>query len=96
MDGMAVTLSQMETLLRQMDALNQAVPAAFSTAEGNYLTSIDAKAPELENAFQSTLNGGFANVYLTTAVAAFLALLMLAFYRSMVATKTKMAGGSKQ
>ena len=89
MDGMNAALSQMETLQTQMDALKSAVPTAFAQAEENYLASIDQKAPELESAFQSTLNGGFSNVYLTTAVAALLALLMLAFYTNTVGGKAK-------
>ena len=91
MDAMSATQSQMETLRTEMDALQSAVPTAFAQAEENYLASLDAKAPELESTFQRTLNGGFANVFLTTAVAALLALLMLAFYISAVGGKAKTA-----
>ncbi len=91
MDAMSITLSQMETVQTQMDALSRAIPAAFTTAEENYLSAIDAIAPELESAFQNTLNGGFGNVYLTTAVAALLALLVLAFYKNTIRSKAKSA-----
>ncbi len=80
MDQMTATVLKMEDLQTKMGVLKGAIPTAFETAEENYLHAIDLKAAELESTFQSTLNGGFGNVYLSTAIAAVIALLMLAFY----------------
>jgi DNA-binding GntR family transcriptional regulator len=91
MNGMRAAILDMQDLQTKMEALKDAIPAAFAQAEENYLASIDAKATELESAFQNTLNRGFGNVYLTSAFASLLALLMLAFYRNVVAAKRKEA-----
>jgi chaperonin cofactor prefoldin len=85
MDRMDAAASQMQDLQTKMEALKAAIPEAFAQAEQNYLAEIDAKAMELEGAFQNTLNGGFSKVYLTSAIASLLALLMLAFYANKVA-----------
>ena len=89
MDEMSAAVSQMQDLQTEMEALKDAIPSAFDQAEENYLASIDDKALELESAFQKTLNKGFGNVYLTSAIAALLALIMLAFYTNTVAVKAR-------
>ncbi len=89
MDGMNAAVTQMQDLQTKMGVLKDAVPGAFAQAEQNYLAAIDAKALELEGAFQNTLNGGFSKVYLTSAIASLLALLMLAFYANRVAVKAE-------
>jgi EmrB/QacA subfamily drug resistance transporter len=89
MDGMSAAVSNMQDLQTKMEALKDAIPTAFDQAEEDYLASIDDKAPELESAFQKTLNKGFGNVYLTSAIAALLALIMLAFYTNTVAVRAK-------
>ncbi len=62
--------------------MRAAVPGAFEEAKADYLARIDALAPRLERIFAATLNGGFANIYLATIVAAGLgALLVLAYPR---------------
>ena len=60
LEGMNASLSQMETLQTDMNALQSAIPTAFAQAAENDLAAIDRKAPELESAFQRTLNGGLA------------------------------------
>ncbi|MDP4153695.1 MAG: hypothetical protein Q8865_09705, partial [Bacillota bacterium] len=74
----------MTDLSTKMTVLKDAVPGAFKTAKNDYIKTIENKGPEIEKAFQSTLNGGFRNVYLTAAIAAVIALLLLLFYRNKV------------
>ncbi len=62
----------------QLVELKDAVPGAFATAEKNYLAEIDARRPQVEAAFQTTLNEGFRGLYLFYAGACALALLALA------------------
>ena len=81
MTAMKGTIAEMTDLSTKMTALKNAVPGAFETAKDNYVAEIQKKGPQLEDAFQSTLNGGYKNVYLTSAIAAALALLVLVFYR---------------
>ena len=95
MEEMSNTILQMENLQTKMGILKDAIPTAFAQAEENYLASIDSKALELESAFQNTLNGGFRNVYLTSAIAALFALLMLAFYTNTVVVKAKAMPASR-
>lgn len=73
--------SQVDDMLVKMTKLNDSIPAAFDTAKNNYLTEIDKQQPAIETEFQKTLNTGFKQLYLTVAIAATLALVILAFYK---------------
>ncbi len=79
--AMKSTLAEMDDLSNKMTILKDAVPGAFETAKENYTAEIIKKEPQITESFQSTLNGGYKNVYLTSAIAAVLALLVLVFYR---------------
>lgn len=79
--AMKATVEKMTDLSEKMTTLKDAVPGAFETAKGNYVAEIKQEGPQIENAFQSTLNSGYKNVYLTSAIAAALGLLALMFYR---------------
>ena len=81
MGGMSDSLDKMKTLSSQMTELRDAIPDAFDTALTYYLEDIDACGPELEECFQRTLNKGFSDIYLVTAITGTLALLILAFYK---------------
>lgn len=72
----------METMITQMNTLKEAVPATFETANNNYLSEIDKKEGEIQKVFQDTLNVGFKEIYLTSGISAFIALGILAFYKS--------------
>jgi EmrB/QacA subfamily drug resistance transporter len=74
------TAADMKKLQAMMTELNDAIPEAFETAESDYIAAIDDKASEIESVFQSTLNGGFRNIYLTAAIASLVALAFLSFY----------------
>lgn len=65
----------------KMTELNDAIPAAFTTARDNYLIEIDHRSNEIETEFQDTLNKGFQQVYLTVMIVSVLGLLILAFYK---------------
>ena len=71
----------MQTLLQEMQTLNAAIPGAFETAKTDYLAQLDAKSGEIENVYQSTLNRGYQSIYVTAAVSAAIAILLLMFYR---------------
>ena len=73
---------QMRDTIVKMGTLKEAIPSAFITAKNSYIAEIDKSKTAIENEFQSTLNGGFKQVYLTVAVASIAALLILAMYRS--------------
>ncbi|SHJ36536.1 MFS transporter [Parasporobacterium paucivorans] len=72
---------QMSETLQKMTALRDAVPSSFEQAKANYLREIDNTSPEIEKAFQTTLNKGFKQVYLTVFAASVIAILLLIFYR---------------
>ncbi len=91
MDQMNIAIANMQDIQTKMAVLKDAIPTAFAQAEANYLASIDQKSPAIESSFQSTLNGGFSNVYLTSAIAAAAAMLLLAFYKNVVAAKNETA-----
>lgn len=75
------TIVEMKDLSAKMTVLKDAIPGAFETGKDNYVAQIKKEGPQIEKTFQSTLNAGYKNVYLTSAVAAALALAVLVFYR---------------
>jgi len=80
MAQMSSTLTELKTLQEHMQALSDAIPGAFDTALSDYLGEIDDLSAQIEASFQDTLNDGFSNIYLTTAIAAAIALLLVALY----------------
>lgn len=82
LDAMKAQVEEMKTLASQMAEMKDAIPGAFDTALENYLADIDACSPQIEECFQSTLNEGFSNIYLLTAITAGVALIILAFYKA--------------
>jgi predicted nuclease with TOPRIM domain len=66
----------------KMTALKDAVPKNFQEANNNYIAEIDKLAPQIELEFQSTMNEGFKQVYLTTGIAGLIAMITLIFYRT--------------
>ena len=78
--AMKSSADEMTDLSSKMIVLKDAVPGAFETAKENYINAIQDESSQLESTFQSTLNGGFKNVYLVSAIAAILAVLVLLFY----------------
>lgn len=73
--------NEMTTLIQQMQTLSAAIPGAFNTAKTNYLLEIDNRKGQLENTYQTTLNKGYKNIYLTVAASAVLAIIFLLFYK---------------
>ncbi len=80
-DGMNNAVLQMTGTVDKMNAVKEALPGAFDTANTDYLTEIEQKSDVIEKEFQTTLNNGFKQVYSTVAIASLLAMIVLAFYR---------------
>ena len=78
--SMKETSTSMKSLKDKMVVLKNSIPNAFEEGEKSYLKEIDKRRDKIENTFQSVLNKGFKNVYLTTAVASILGLFLLFFY----------------
>ena len=78
--GIETAEEQMNDMVTKMNSLKAAIPDSFAKAKDNYLKAIDDKKAVLEESFQTTLNVGFQRVYLTSAIAAALAIVFLAFY----------------
>lgn len=81
MDGMEEATVSMGDAIFKMEALKDALPDAFTTAESMYLTKIEEMQDEIESEFQNTLNLGFKQVYATAAISSFIGLLLLLFYK---------------
>lgn len=79
--GMESGLSEMDTTIEEMKTLKAAVPTAFQQGEESYLAAIDEKADQIEAAYQKTLNVGFHQIYLTTALVSALGFLLLLAYK---------------
>jgi septal ring factor EnvC (AmiA/AmiB activator) len=68
--------------ISKMNVLKSAVPGAFDTGKNNYISEISSLSGQIEEKFQTTLNTGFKQMYLTSAISAIIALLILSFYRT--------------
>jgi EmrB/QacA subfamily drug resistance transporter len=80
-------LAEMDTTIEEMQALKDAVPAAFKEGEADYLTAIDQKSDKIEAVYQKTLNIGFRQIYITTAIFSVLGILLLLAYKEQRRTK---------
>ncbi|MDO5156583.1 MAG: hypothetical protein Q4D51_11525, partial [Eubacteriales bacterium] len=80
-DGMDASIKEMETLSSHMGEMRDAIPGAFDTALNDYIAEIDHNSDAIEECFQSTLNKGFSDIYLLTAITSVFALLILTLYR---------------
>lgn len=80
LSSMNETLKTMKSLENKMVILKDSVPNAFAEGEKSYLKEIDNRSDKIENTFQSILNEGFKNVYLTTGISSIIGLVLLAFY----------------
>jgi len=68
--------------LNKTKELKTAVPNAFEQSKREYLRSIDASSGKIQQVFQSVLNVGFKQMFLTVFLANLLGLVVLLFYRS--------------
>lgn len=66
--------------ISKMNIMKEAIPGTFETAKNDYLEAIDNISANIESEFQTTLNKGFKQVYLTVAISSIVALLILLLY----------------
>jgi EmrB/QacA subfamily drug resistance transporter len=93
-DGMKAAKEKMVTALSQLQTLKAAIPGAFETGKANYLQEVENRRPAIEQAFQTTLNVGFKQVYLTVTIASMLGLLILAFYSNKKKSQSESTTGA--
>ena len=82
MNELSSSITEMETLVRQMAVIQNAIPSAFFTSLNDYLNQIDKNSSKIETTFQKTINKGFSDIYLLTAIVAVIALGILVFYNN--------------
>ena len=69
------------TMVTQMTALKNALPDAVNQGFQNYLGEVKAMGAQIQNIYQKTMETGFKQVYMTTAIASSFALVVLLFYK---------------
>lgn len=74
-------LPDINQLLVYTKSVRDELPKAFEVAKADYMKQLDDLQEELEQSYQDTMNVGFRQVYLTVAIASFVALLILAGYK---------------
>ncbi len=79
--AMQGTISQLTDLRDNMTKLKESIPNVFNEAKVGYLKEIDNNNQEIQKVFQSTLNEGYKDVYMTSTVAALAAIVVLLFYK---------------
>lgn len=91
MNNALVKIENQKTLLNNTlnitRELKQAVPPAFEKSKNDYLSNIEAKRPKLEGIFQSTLNGGFKQMYITVFFINLVAFVVLLLYKKPLNSK---------
>lgn len=65
----------------KMGEMKAAIPGAFEAAQEDYVAQLDAKEDEIKKVYQDTLNVGFRQMFILTASAAMVGILLLLFYR---------------
>ncbi|MCQ2551118.1 MAG: MFS transporter [Clostridia bacterium] len=80
-EGISTGKLEAETKRDKMVEMRDAIPGAFKEAEDSYMAQIDLKKDEIEAVFQSTLNGGFRQIFEMTAICSAIGLVLLALYR---------------
>jgi EmrB/QacA subfamily drug resistance transporter len=88
-NDLATAQAELADSSHKLTVLRDAVPSAFETAKNDYLAEIDARAPQLQQTFVNTLNGGFFGVFSSTMIAGLIALLLLRGYPGRVATRPR-------
>lgn len=69
--------------------LKESIPLTFEKAKKDYLKSIEARKPQIQEVFQSTLNVGFKQMYLTVFYINLLAFIVLLFYKNPSTSKQR-------
>jgi EmrB/QacA subfamily drug resistance transporter len=64
-----------------METIRDKIPGVFDQMEADYLVAIDQEGPAIEKVFQSTLNDGFADLFLCVMIFNAIGVLVLLFYR---------------
>lgn len=85
--GLVQAQSQRILLVRAtelMETIRDKVPDLFEQSKQQYLNEIQAKAPAIEKVFQTTVNDGFANLYICVMLFNVVGFIILLFYRNPV------------
>lgn len=69
------------TMVSQMTELKNALPDAVNQGFQNYLGEVKTMGAQIQNVYQKTMETGFKQVYMTTAIASAFALAVLLFYK---------------
>lgn len=69
------------TMVSQMTELKNALPDAVNQGFQSYLGEVKAMGAQIQNVYQKTMETGFKQVYMTTAIASAFALAVLLFYK---------------
>lgn len=72
--------SMLETI-QQLKDVKKAIPGLFDEAETNYIAAIDETGPQIQSAYQSTLNSGFKGMALFVVACSVIGLLVLIPYK---------------
>lgn len=78
---MAAQRDEMATMISQLKAAKDAVPAMFEEAQQNYLDKLDEDAAQIQDAYRQTLNDGFKGMGIFVAACALVGLIALVPYK---------------
>lgn len=70
-------------------ALSNIPNMSFDTIKSSYLTSLETSKTAIENAFQSTLNTGFANLFIGAAIIAIIGFILAILLKPIKTTSTE-------
>jgi hypothetical protein len=64
-----------------METIRDKIPGVFEQSQQQYQSDIKAEAPAIEKVFQTTINDGFANLYICVMVFNIIGFAILLFYK---------------
>lgn len=82
--GQRVLMVRATTL---METIREKVPGLFEESQLQYQSDIQAEAPVIEKVFQTTINDGFANLYICVMVFNIVGFAILLFYKDPIRRK---------
>ncbi|MEF9917832.1 MAG: MFS transporter [Eubacterium sp.] len=72
---------QINTMVEQLTVLQEAVPETIKQGFETYLSQVHMMDNQIQKMYQKAMESGYKQVYLTTAIASGIALIVLLFYK---------------
>jgi formate dehydrogenase maturation protein FdhE len=77
---MEQTLGEMRQTKDLLASVREGIPGAFEAARKQYIAALTDRRQQVEDVFQSAINGGFGQIYIATSIFCAIAMILVLFY----------------